>query len=216
LSLVRAFPPGVFGKASGSRRPPSSGRNLHPRLLRTVLVLDIRETESWKSDLLRFREEKDRYFLQDGNSPLPSSQRHSLAYFGPDPSLRYEVRLNRYESPESLIMTTSKGTRQLFVKVGWFELEIGGTRVKLTAYRSAEREDPGLFIPFRDGTSGKESYGAARYLDLAAQHDDQYAVDFNYAYNPYCAYSDEYVCPLPPNENWLSVPIRAGEKKYHD
>ncbi len=98
--------------------------------------------------------------------------------------------------------------------MGYFELLVDDQKVVLNAYQSAEREDPNLFIPFRDATSGVESYGAARYLDLEVAHNDRYSVDFNYAYNPYCAYSDAYVCPLPPRENWLGVPIRAGEKKY--
>lgn len=113
-------------------------------------------------------------------------------------------------------MTTSKGTRQLFNRVGYFDFTIEGRGVRLSAYQSAGRDDPNIFIPFRDSTSGKESYGAARYLELKVEHDDNYVLDFNYAYNPYCAYSEDYICPLPPHENWLSVPIRAGEKKFHE
>jgi uncharacterized protein (DUF1684 family) len=72
-----------------------------------------------------------------------------------------------------------------------------------------------LFLPFRDTTSGKETYGAGRYLDLHA-HGDEVVVDFNYAYNPNCAYNPDWNCPLPPAENWLKVPIRAGEKAFPD
>ena len=71
-----------------------------------------------------------------------------------------------------------------------------------------------LFVPFRDATSGKESYGAARYLDLEDEPSGEYVLDFNLAYNPYCAYSDDYVCPFPPKENWLTAPVRAGEKAF--
>ena len=113
-------------------------------------------------------------------------------------------------------MVTSKGTKQLFNKVGYFEVVVGGKTIRPMAYQSAERIDPTLFVPFRDATSGKESYGASRYIDMEVEHNDEYALDFNYAYNPYCAYSEAYVCPLPPPENWLTVEIRAGEKKYHD
>ena len=69
-------------------------------------------------------------------------------------------------------------------------------------------------LPLRDATSGKETYGAARYLDIEQRPTDEYVIDFNLAYNPYCAYSEDYVCPFPPRENWLSVPIRAGEKNF--
>jgi uncharacterized protein (DUF1684 family) len=176
------------------------------------------DEETWRRALLKFRDEKDEYFRGSHESPLPHADRakvKGLHYFDPDPSLRFETNLQRHPSPESVIMATSKGTRQLFNKVGYFEVTIDGQSVRLQAYQSAERDDPSVFIPFRDGTSDKESYPAARYLDLKVEHNDEYVLDFNYAYNPFCAYSDDYVCPLPPRENWLTVPIRAGEKKYH-
>jgi len=177
------------------------------------------DLETWRRALLRIREEKDEFFRLGHDSPLPDSERatfQGLKYFDPDPASRFETRLHRYEGMESVVMITSKGTRQLFNKAGYFEVAIGGKPVRLQAYQSAERADPTLFVPFRDATSGKESYGAARYLDMEVEHNDEYAFDFNYAYNPYCAYSEAYVCPLPPRENWLTVEIRAGEKKYHD
>jgi uncharacterized protein (DUF1684 family) len=176
------------------------------------------EQETWKRALLRFRKEKDDWMRDDHDSPLPQTDRagfKGLNYFDPEPSLRFETKLLRHLNTDSVIMTTSKGTRQLFNRVGHFELDIGGQKVQLQAYQSAERDDLSLFIPFKDGTSENETYGAARYLDLKVEHNDEYAVDFNYAYNPYCAYSEDYVCPLPPPENWLKVLIRAGEKKYH-
>jgi len=73
-----------------------------------------------------------------------------------------------------------------------------------------------LFIPFKDATSGKETYGAARYLEIEETEVGIFLVDFNKAYNPYCAYSEAYSCPFPPRENWLEVAIKAGEKKFKD
>jgi len=175
------------------------------------------DRETWLRALTRFRAEKDDFFRTSHSSPLHGrSDVHPLAYFDPDPSFRFETKLQRHANPESVVVATSKGTRQLFNRVGYFELDLVGVPLRISAYQSAERDDPNLFLPFRDATSGKESYGAARYIDLKVEHNDEYAVDFNYAYNPYCAYSEDYVCPLPPQENWLRVPIRAGEKKYHD
>jgi uncharacterized protein (DUF1684 family) len=177
------------------------------------------DEETWRRALLRFRKQKDELFGDSHDSPLGHSDRAAfkgLNYFDPDPSFRFEATLQRFQGTEAMIMTTSKGTRQLFNKVGHFDLVIDGQKVPVQAYQSAEREDPSIFVPFRDATSGKESYGAARYLDFGVEHNDEYAVDFNYAYNPYCAYSEDYICPLPPQENWFTVPIRAGEKKYHD
>ena len=164
------------------------------------------------------RKAKDAFFATSHDSPIAHSGRNSftgLKYFPPDIRYRVETRLQRYPKPEKIMMTTSKGTRQQFYRVGYFEFEIQGKKVKLQAYKSAEREDAELFIPFKDGTSSKESYGAARYLALEDIPDDKYTIDFNYAYNPYCAYSDDYICPLPPRENWLEIEIRAGEAKYH-
>lgn len=181
--------------------------------------MDPQAEDNWRRALLRFRSEKDEFFRAGAESPLSqgeSSKFRGLKYFEPDAACRIEAELNRYSDPEGVVMTTSKGTRQLFNRVGYFELSLGGEKIRLSAYQSAEREDSSLFIPFRDATSGKETYGAARYLDLEVEHDDRYAVDFNYSYNPYCAYSDGYICPLPPAENWLKVPVRAGELKYHD
>ncbi|MGP8057430.1 MAG: DUF1684 domain-containing protein [Nitrososphaerales archaeon] len=174
------------------------------------------DVETWRRALLRFRERKDLLFRSDRDSPVGPGEFAGLKYFDPDPEFRFETELRRDPVPGSVIMTTSKGTRQLFNSIGHFELSVEGRAVRLGAYQSAEREDSSIFVPFRDATSGVESYGAARYLDLEVEHDDRYAVDFNYAYNPYCAYSDAYACPLPPRENWLTVAIRAGEKKYHD
>jgi uncharacterized protein (DUF1684 family) len=175
------------------------------------------DEETWARALTRLRAEKDYFFRTSNDSPISHTEAGfgGLRYFEPDPAFRFEARLHRYSNPEGVMVATSKGSRQLFNRVGYFELNISGEPVRIHAYQSAERDDPSLFIPFRDATSGKESYGAARYLDLPVEHNDEYSVDFNFAYNPYCAYSEDYVCPLPPPENWLKVPIRAGEKKYH-
>jgi len=181
--------------------------------------LDDQEEETWERALLRFRKEKDDFFRTGEESPIDQVGRNSftsLKYFDPAPAFRFEVNLERYAGLDTVVMATSTGTRQLYTKVGRFEVNLDGQMVTLQAYQSAERVDRNIFFSYRDATSEKESYGAARYLDLEVEHDDVYALDFNYAYNPYCAYSENYVCPLPPHENWLRVPIMAGEKKYRD
>lgn len=95
------------------------------------------------------------------------------------------------------------------------EFGLGDSRFQLTVFKSAE--DPftrSLFVPFSDQTSGSETYGSGRYLDIEEQGGDSYELDFNLAYNPYCAYNEEYTCPIPPKENRLPVRIAAGEKNY--
>jgi uncharacterized protein (DUF1684 family) len=176
------------------------------------------EVDTWKRALLRFRVQRDEFMGFGRDSPFTHSRTafHSLSYFEPDPAFRFPTKLKRYTDEGTAMMVTSTGTRQLFNKEGRFDLVVSGQPVRLETYQSAEREDPSLFVPFKDLTSGKETYGACRYLDMRVEHDDNYLVDFNYAYNPYCAYSEGFVCPLPPAENWLKVAIRAGEKKYHE
>ncbi len=168
------------------------------------------------------RKEKDDYFQSDPDSPIPAEVRgkmKGLEYFPPDLKFRLHVRLSKLPTPEPVTLATSKGVPRPMVRYGHYDFEIDGVRQRLYAYRSAPQpghhhEDASLFVPFRDATSGKESYGAARYLDLEVQPSGDYVLDFNLAYNPYCAYSDDYVCPFPPKENWLTVPIRAGEKSF--
>ena len=176
------------------------------------------KARDWIRQVQDFRKGKDEFFATSHDSPLAHSKGGSfkaLRYFSPDPKYKVQASLHRYNNPEKVTMTTSKGSSQRFHRLGYFEFDIEGQKVRLQAYKSAERESNELFIPFRDGTSGKESYGAARYLDIEEDSDDEYVVDLNYAYNPYCAYSEDYVCPLSPKENWLDVRILAGEMNYH-
>jgi len=157
------------------------------------------------------RREKDHWFRDGEDSPIPHEGRHSfkgLIYFPVDPTHRFRVTLHAYPKQEVLTFPTSKGTEQQYFRHGYFEFSVDGKPV-----HSHSAHDY-LFVPFRDATSNKETYGAGRYLDLDPNPRGEYDLDFNKAYNPYCAYSDDYVCPLPPTENWLPVPIRAGEKTW--
>ena len=168
------------------------------------------------------RREKDFFFKEDRESPIPERLRPvltGLAYFPVDPKYRVRSRLVRDPKPQRVVLATSKGTPREMARVGFFEFEIEGMKQRLAAFQSIpepghHHEDRSLFVPFRDATSGKETYGAARYLDLEELRTDDYVIDFNLAYNPYCAYSDDYVCPFPPRENWLTAAIRAGEKDF--
>lgn len=168
------------------------------------------------------RREKDYFFKEDEDSPIPRRMREgfsSLAYYPVDPNDRVRARLVRDPNPKRVILATSKGIPRDMIRVGVFEFEIDGAKQRLAGFKAIAQpghhhQDRSLFVPFRDATSGKETYGAARYLDIEERPADDYLIDFNLAYNPYCAYSDDYVCPFPPQENWLTVPIRAGEKAF--
>jgi len=112
-------------------------------------------------------------------------------------------------------LATNTGEQRDALRYGFFEFTVDGQACRLQAYRTSdEGETPHLFIPFRDATSGKETYAAGRYLELPENTSGVYDLDFNLAFNPYCAYGGDYSCPFPPPENHLKVAIRAGEKNY--
>lgn len=160
------------------------------------------------------REEKDDFFANNPyHSPLAQEDLFNfkgLNYYPPQIEYKYELPLQRVE-PQSLTFETSTGQQQAFERIARVDFEVEGQAAQLAIYQSA---DGHLFLPYRDATSGKETYGAGRYLEPIPLGNNKVLIDFNQAYNPYCAYSDAYSCPLPPIENWLRVPIRAGEKAY--
>ncbi len=170
---------------------------------------------AYVAELEAERAAKDAFFRSHPASPIPPEERQhfaSLEYYPPNPALRFVVRLERIEPPEPLSIPTSTGDEEHYERIGYVSFEVEGQPVRLAVYRSVANGS--LFIPFRDATSGTETYGGGRYLEPIPLGDDKLLLDFNRAYNPYCAYSDEWSCPLPPPENWLKVPIRAGEKAY--
>lgn len=161
------------------------------------------------------RANKDTFFKRHPQSPLPPEKREQfdgLDYYPPTPALRLELELEPADTVEQLTMQTTTDSEQTFDRIGYVSFEIDGHPATLAVYRPADGGE--LFIPFRDATSGEETYGAGRYLEPHPLDENTLLVDFNTAYNPFCVYDDTYSCPLPPIENWLDVPIRAGEKDY--
>ena len=162
-----------------------------------------------------FRSAKDHMFVHDPETPIPPEERAEfpgLSYFEPDPALVISGHIEPSPVTEDLLMPTSTGEEVGYQRYGVAHFTIDGAPAQLTLFASEGDRD--LFVPFRDATSGKETYGAGRYLEVTRPREHLVELDFNYAYNPYCAYSEAYSCPLPPLENWLKVPIRAGEKVY--
>ncbi len=169
------------------------------------------------TELTEFRTAKDQYFARDNDSPLLPEQRHhfhGLDYFPENASLRLALRIDEFSDSEKDVieMMTSTGESRQQQRWGTFTFVVDGGQATLTVYRDLDGEE--FFLPFADATSGRESYGAGRYLDLIPLENGQHLVDFNYAYNPYCAYNPLWSCPIPPAENRLQVPIHAGEKKF--
>jgi len=159
------------------------------------------------------RVEKDRFFRSNPYSPIQNrGEFEGLDYYPPNPDYRYTLPLNQADTPEPLTFQTSTGDERVYYRLGTVEFEVEGQPAQLAIYKSDDHDE--LFLPFRDATSGNETYGAGRYLEPEMLHDGKILVDFNLAYNPFCAYSENYSCPLPPFENQLKVAIRAGEKAY--
>ena len=176
----------------------------------------------WKSLLERQREEKNRFFILDPRSPVPPEERRDLigeglSYYPPDPDLRFELVLHEHKEKKRVEVATTKGGMQGFIRWGEFRFKADEKQCVLQAYKN-DAQEKRLWVPFRDTTSGEKTYGAGRYLDLETEkdltQDGRWILDFNKAYDPWCAYSEAYTCPFIPPENWLQVPIRAGEKKY--
>ncbi len=167
------------------------------------------------TDLSQFRRNKDIQFQRDPYSPIPAEDRETfsgLNYFPESEALRFRLEIELFEHQEEITMQTSTGHRATYRRYGQITFPVNGTTQTLTVFQGIDQ--PHLFLPFKDATSAKETYGAGRYLELEPLGRDKYAVDFNMAYNPYCAYSNQWSCPVPPLENTLSAPIEAGEKSY--
>jgi uncharacterized protein (DUF1684 family) len=113
-------------------------------------------------------------------------------------------------------MLTNRGLKKAFYRYARIRFELDGEEQELSAFKSklTGEGSEGLFIPFRDSTSGRETYGAGRFLDLDEPPDEHFVLDFNRAYNPLCNYSPAFNCPIPPRENRLEAAIRAGELTY--
>jgi len=180
----------------------------------------IMEISEWERGLERERGRKDVFYAEHWQSPIAPEDRKrfkGLDYFPPDPNYRFELELHEHEQKKLVKMAYTKGQERDFIRWGEFRFKVGDRECKLQAYKS-NPEDERLFILFRDATSGKETYGAGRYLDVEPERDrtaeGKWILDFNKAYNPWCVYSKDYTCPLVPQENSLEVAIPAGEKDY--
>jgi hypothetical protein len=169
------------------------------------------------SELTDFRKAKDAFFKNDHQAPLDAEQRRTfsgLNYYPENPGLRFDLALEKVEKPARIVMPTSTGDEQEYFHVGQVRFEVEGQAAVLQVYVTAAGGD--YFIPFVDATAPAETYGGGRYLEPEEAGGGRLGMDFNRAYNPYCAYNDRWSCPLPPRENRLAVRIEAGEKKFHD
>jgi len=174
----------------------------------------------WKEMIQNERNQKDIFFSNHYQSPIPFEERQQfkgLDYYPLDQDFRFELELHEHEEKKILKIEDTQGNEREFLRWGEFGFKIGDKECTLQAYKGDPQEER-LFVPFKDKTSAKETYGAGRYIDLDQDAhyiaEGKWILDFNNAYNPWCAYSNSYACPFVDPENWLNVPVRAGEKKY--
>ena len=186
--------------------------------LATVLLSTgwARADDSALGGIALARVAKDSLFRSaDPGSPIPLEARADfagLSYFEPDPTYRLEGELHRYGNPRQVPMLTNTGTHVSFERFGRFVFRFEGKEFWMEIYRNAQEGELSIF--FKDATNGAQTYGAGRYAPLAELGNGLYLLDFNRAYNPYCAYNPSYVCPLPPAQNHLPFAVMAGERSY--
>ncbi len=157
------------------------------------------------------RHEKDRFFKSSSQSPLTPEQQAKfthLSYYDYNPELDLKVTVEPVADGKFVSIQTTTGDVRQFKRYGQFSFTVDGQEVQLTLYEA----DYGFFLPFVDSGAGTETYPAGRYLEPEYLGENRFHIDLNNAYNPYCAYSDGWSCPITPAENRLKVALRAGEK----
>ncbi len=178
----------------------------------------LQDVPSNATAIVKFRAQKDRYFKYDTTSPLPKEQRKSftgLIYYPHDEAYAVIASFEPATTTDTLHMPSSQGDTQTMVKAGVFSFSLGDEKIyHLTGYRHVSGNTKTVVIPFKDKNTGLSCYDAGRYVEVDDPGDES-TIDFNLAYNPYCAYNDSFSCLLIPPENVLPVAINAGEKTYH-
>lgn len=172
------------------------------------------EVGDYAENLNAERTEKDIWLSNDFNSPFAKTNTpfQRLEYYEPDQDYLITAKVIKSVSKEEVTLITNTGENQVYNVYGSAVFELNGSSHILKLLENEGREQ--LFLPFIDKTSGEETYGAGRYLDIDYPINNEIVIDFNRAYNPYCAYTGLYSCPFPPKSNILNVAIEAGEKTY--
>ena len=178
-------------------------------------------SQNFNAEIQKHRENYRQAFLNETRSPLKQQDLINLSFYEPDSSYVVAAKVSMLTDKESFLMATYSGKPQPYIRYARIKFSLNGESQELTIYKSvALAQLPNfkdyLFLPFTDSTNGKETYSGGRYIDLNSSdiNDDLVKIDFNKAYNPYCAYSDGYQCPKPPTENAIKQNINAGEKAF--
>ncbi|MGA0557335.1 DUF1684 domain-containing protein [Larkinella sp. VNQ87] len=190
-------------------------------LLVLLISLSGYSQSQFTREIAVHREEYKAEFLKSAKSPLKKKDLQYLRFFEPDSTYRVEATVLRTPDAQPFELPTYDGQKKMYVQYAVLAFQLNGKSIQLSIYRSLQlarlpQYRDYLFLPFKDLTNGRETYGGGRYMDLRLGDikEGKLILDFNKAYNPYCAYSDGYACPIPPRENHLAVRIPAGEKNY--
>lgn len=177
--------------------------------------------QSYQEQIAKHREAYKEDFIKDSSSPLKKDDLQNLHFYDADSNYRVLVEVALLKNEKVFKMPTFNGSSSDYYRYARVNFNLNGKTIQMTLYRSVSlASNPvykdHLFLPFTDETNNKETYGGGRYIDLDAKEirDNRIEIDFNKAYNPYCAYSDGYRCPVPPEENDLQLAIKVGEKLY--
>lgn len=178
------------------------------------------DNSAYVKEIEKEREDKDRFMRSSAESPFAKAKDTytGLKYFPPDINYRVIAELEPISQKKTVILATNDGKEQRYIEYAYAHFKLHGADNTLLILEIADMGPfrGKLFLAFGDETSAAETYGAGRYLDVTKTPGSKtIKLDFNLAYNPYCAYDDSFSCPLPPRENILSIPIKAGEKIYH-
>lgn len=180
------------------------------------------EEQEYINRIMNTRAQKDSIMMNDPNSPFNFKGKvefHPLNYFDVDPNFVLTSKLIEYDNKDTVTVFGTKGEERTAVRYGFLNLELNGVEFQLNIYESIYRDSLKYYsIWFTDKTTNKDSYGVGRYInfELNQNPDHIYTVDFNEAYNPYCAYTSSYSCAIPTKDDHIDVEINAGEKKFHD
>lgn len=185
-----------------------------------VYTLQGGETEeAYSQRIIRERKVTHDFMLTSEESPLVEDIKkdfQGLQYFPVDPKYRVKARFEKINEREVLRMPTSTGETENYIKKGYANFNLDGQDHRLLILQSETDQNGEFFLPFADETSGEETYGGGRYINIEPTTSSVITIDFNKAYNPYCAYNASFSCPLPPKENVLPISILAGEKSYEN
>lgn len=177
----------------------------------------VAPVSSYEEEVLALRLKKDATFFDPDKTVLRSKEQAKftgLRYFSVDSTFRFLARFERLADPPSVLIAKQTSGPVPYNHVGYVHIPYGGQTHRLSVFQNMEMDEGQAWIPFHDATSGSETYGGGRYLDIDLPEGDTAIVDFNLAYNPYCVYNAyDFNCAIPPAENRLPFAVRAGEKK---